>query len=106
DFVVVAYYPAISIIANEDMNALVKEFKVPILVLSGELDKNSCCLIQSMRAMESAAKANGVPLELVVYPLAAHAFNLKDWPMYYRPDDSADAWRQMVNILRKHHPLP
>ena len=93
-------------IADEHMNDLVKEFKVPILVLSGELDKNSCCSIHSMRAMESGAKANGVPLELVVYPLAAHAFNLKDWPMYYRPDDSADAWRGMVNILRKHHPFP
>ena len=104
--VVVAYYPAISIIANEDMNALVKEFKVPILVLSGELDKNPCCSIESMRAMEFAAKANGVPLELVVYPSASHAFNLKDWPMYYRPDDSANAWRRMVNFLRKHNPLP
>jgi dienelactone hydrolase len=104
--VVIAYYPAISIIANEDMNALVKEFKVPILVLSGELDKNPCCSIESMRAMESAAKANRVPLELVVYPSASHAFNLKDWPMYYRPEDAADAWGRMVNFLRKHNPLP
>jgi len=54
--------------------------------------------------MEFAAKANGVPLELVVYPSASHAFNLKDWPMYYRTDDSADAWRRMVNFLRKHKP--
>ena len=79
--------------------------KVPILVLAGERDPyQNCCLIESMRAMEAAAKEGGKPFELVVYPNAGHAFTWVNTPTY-RPEDSADAWQRTKKMLSQHQPL-
>jgi dienelactone hydrolase len=100
---VVAYYPMTRHIMN--MRSFVADFKVPILVLAGEKDThNNCCLIESMRAMEGAAKEGGASFELVVYPNAGHAFTWVNTPAY-RAEDSADAWQRTKKMLSQHQPL-
>jgi len=100
---VVAYYPATSFVS--DMRAFAAKFQVPVLVLAGERDRyHNCCLIESMRAMEAAAKEGGAPFELVVYPNAGHGFTWVNTPAY-RPEDSADAWQRTKKMLSQHQPL-
>jgi dienelactone hydrolase len=100
---VVAYYPATSFVS--DMRAFAAKFQVPVLVLAGGRDRyHNCCLIESMRAMEAAAKEGGAPFELVVYPNAGHAFTWVNTPAY-RPEDSADAWQRTKKMLSQHQPL-
>jgi carboxymethylenebutenolidase len=100
---IIAYYPMTTHITN--MNRFVSQFKVPILLLAGEKDTYlNCCLIESMRAMEAAAKEGGKPFELVVYPKANHVFNYAKSPTY-RPDDAADAWQRTTEMLRQYQPL-
>ena len=99
---VVAYYPATSFVPNAGV--LAKRFRVPVLVLAGQKDNyNNCCLIESMRAMEAAARESGTRFELVVYPDAGHSFNT--FGANYRRDDDRDAWRRTQEMLRIHHPL-
>jgi carboxymethylenebutenolidase len=100
---IVAYYPMTSHILN--MRSFVAQFKVPILVLAGERDTYmSCCLIESMRAMEAAGKEHGAPFELVVYPKAYHTFNWVNTAAH-RPEDTADAWQRTKKMLSQHQPL-
>ena len=97
---VVAYYPSLTRI--KDYNEFAAHFMVPILVLAGVKDDyQGCCLIESMRAMDLAARAKGVSFELVEYQDAGHAFNTVN----YRPHDTADAWRRTINMLSQHLPL-
>jgi len=98
----VVYYPATS--WSRNIAGLVGRVQIPILVLAAERDTYSnCCLVASMREMESAAKARQLPLELVVYPNADHGFNLDG--QSYRGDDTADAWRRTVGMLTRYHPV-
>jgi len=100
---VVAYYPATSFVS--DMRAFAAKFQVPVLVLAGGRDTyKNCCLIESMRAMEAAAKGGGAPFELVVYPNAHHGFNLETGSTY-RPGDAADAWQRTTRMLSQYQPL-
>jgi len=99
---VVTYYPYIII---SDMRSLAARFQVPILVLTGERDNYmGCCLIESMKAREAAAKEVGASFELVVYPNAGHGFNLKRGTAY-REQDAADAWQRTIKMLRQYQPL-
>lgn len=108
--VVVAYYPYTRTWAN-NMDWFVKRFKVPVLVMPAALDRyQECCVIESMRAMESAAKRFGLPFEMVVYPDANHGFNLETGARgepggAYRRDDDRDAWRRTVEKLTQYQPL-
>ena len=98
----VAYYPATNWIRN--LPGVVGRVRIPVLVMAAERDTyKNCCLIASMRDLETAAKAQKIPLELVVYPDADHSFNMRG--ASYRADDSADAWRRTREMLAKHHPL-
>ena len=107
---VVAYYPSTRTWAN-NIDSLVKRFKVPVLMMPGGLDRyKSCCLVETARAIETAAKASGAKFELVVYPDANHGFNLQTGasgePMgAYRRDDDRDAWRRTVEMLKQYQPL-
>lgn len=107
---VVAYYPYTRKWVN-NIDDLVKRFRVPVLVLAGGADRHKdCCVIESMHAMEAAAKSKGLPFELVVYPNANHGFNLEKGargePAHtYRPDDASDAWRRTGEMLKINHPL-
>jgi dienelactone hydrolase len=99
---VVAYYPATSWARNPA--ALGARVRVPVLVLAGELDRqNNCCLVGSMREIESGARERGRPLELVVYRNSGHGFNLGG--RGYQPHDTEDAWRRTKEMLAKHQPL-
>jgi dienelactone hydrolase len=108
---VVAYYPYTLTWANT-MDAFVKRFRVPVLVMPGALDRyHNCCVIESMRAMEAVAKKIGTPFELVVYSEANHGFNLKTGangePVgAYRHDDDLDAWRRTLEMLMRYQALP
>lgn len=98
----VVHYPATSWAKN--FAGVIGRIQIPILVLAAERDRyNNCCLIASMREMESIAKAKQLPLELVVYPNAEHGFNLAG--PFYRGDDTADAWRRASEMLAKYQPL-
>lgn len=109
--VVIAYYPYTRTWTN-NIDSLVKRFQVPVLVLAAQRDRyQDCCVIETARAMEVAAKARGARFELVVYPEATHGFNLKTGARgepagAYRGDDDRDAWRRTVEMLKLYHPLP
>jgi carboxymethylenebutenolidase len=97
----VAYYPAVS--WSKNIPELANRIKMPLLVLAAEQDSyNNCCLIATIRELETAAKAKQLPLELVVYPHADHGFNHAG--RNYRGNDTADAWRRTSEMLAKHHP--
>lgn len=99
---VVAYYPSISKLPNT--REVAARVAVPTLILAGEKDRYfECCLVESMREFDLAARAASTPTELVVYPSAGHAFNL-DGPGS-RPDDTADAWERTKAFLARVHPL-
>jgi dienelactone hydrolase len=112
---VVAYYPYTKSWAGK-MDWFVKRFRVPVLVLAAGRDRyQDCCVIESMQAMEAAAKKSGAKFELVVYPEADHGFNLqtvakpsaRGEPVgAYRRDDDRDAWRRTVEMLKQYQPLP
>jgi dienelactone hydrolase len=99
---VVAYYPAVS--WSPSMEWLASRIQLPVLILAGEKDHyNACCLVESMRGLESAARARKAPLELVVYPQAEHAFTLNLGN--YRTEDAEDAWRRTRAMLARYQPL-
>jgi len=98
----VAYYPAIS--WSKDIGGTAAKIQIPLLVLAGERDRyNNCCLIESMRELETAAKKNKTPFELVAYPNADHGFNI--YGRSFRSDDKDDAWRRTKEVLAKYLPL-
>jgi dienelactone hydrolase len=98
---VAAYYPAV--IRLPSIADTARRVTVPTLILAGEKDRfNNCCLIESIREFEAAAKAGERPVTVVTYPEAEHAFNLKV-PMF-RPDDAADAWSRVQEFLLKYRP--
>lgn len=107
---VVAYYPFTREWVNK-MNWFTRRFSVPVLVLAAQRDRyKECCVVETARAMESSAKANGAKFELVVYPNADHGFNLKTGApgepnAAYRADDDRDAWRRTTEMLHQYHPL-
>lgn len=103
---VVAYYPFTRTWANT-METFVAHFKVPVLVLAAQKDTHkSCCLIESMQAMEEAAKLRKLTFELVVYPEADHGFNLrKGGAGPYRANDAQDAWQRTIAMLQRYQPL-
>jgi dienelactone hydrolase len=107
---VVAYYPYTRTWTS-NIDVLVKRFRVPVLVLAGGLDRyKECCVVESMQAMQAAARSRGAPFELVVYPEANHGFNLESGASgeparAYRPEDARDAWRRTVEMLSRYQPL-
>ena len=101
---IAAHYPATNWI--KDARAYGRRVRVPLLIMSGELDRynNNCCGIESMRDLEAGAKAASAPVELVSYANADHGFNLMG--KQFRSDDAADAWKRVVDMLTKYQPLP
>ncbi len=99
---VIAYYPQTN--WWSDMRLLAERFRVPVLVLAGVRDRyHNCCLIESMRRLEAAARERQVPFQLVEYPHAGHGFNLA--VSGYRSEDAADAWRRTTEMLARYQPL-
>ncbi len=102
---VVLFYPALTFV-GPDLTPMSAAMQVPALVFAGGKDTFSgCCAIETMKAFEAAPKS--VPFQLVVYPEAGHAFNLKmvPPPLVYRQADADDAWRQTLEFLARHQPV-
>ena len=55
---IVAYYPVTIFVSN--MHDFVGQFQVPILVMA--VDRDAWCPIESLRAMEAAAREGTKPL--------------------------------------------
>jgi pimeloyl-ACP methyl ester carboxylesterase len=101
--VVIAWYPTTTFAT--DPGRLAAQVQVPTLVLQGEADRyNNCCIVERVRAIESAARSRGAPFELVVYPGAEHGFNLRGTSGYVRRD-ADDSWRRALDMLNAHHPV-
>lgn len=97
--VVVLYYPSTSFVS--DARDLARRFRVPILMLAGERDRyNNCCLIETARAIEAAAKERQASFTLISYPSAEHGFNLA--VPAYRTQDDVDAWHRTNEMLRQY----
>ncbi|MEP7301777.1 MAG: dienelactone hydrolase family protein [Caldimonas sp.] len=102
---VVLFYPALTRVGR-DLTVLSSAMQVPTLVFAGGKDNfRGCCTIETMKAFEAAPKS--VPFQLVVYPEANHAFNLKmvPPPFEYRQADADDAWKRTLEFLTRHQPV-
>lgn len=99
----VAVYPATAWISNVD--GLVGRFNVPLLLMAAEKDTyKNCCPIDRARQIVQVAQGRSLPVELVVYPEAEHAFDLPG-PLF-RAADAEDAWQRTLAHLDRLHPLP
>jgi dienelactone hydrolase len=95
---VVVQYPLTSFI--KDPADFVAKIKVPVLMLAGTFDTyKGCCLIETARKLQEAARSGGAPLELFEYPGADHGFSTDDSK---RRDVVADALRRTVEFLRQN----
>ena len=97
---VIAYYPQLNRVG---LRVIVEDFRVPVLVLTGERDRDPCCPIASMRRLEEYAKDQQAAFRLVAYPDADHGFNLAI--PAYRKDAAEDAWRRTTQMLAEYHPV-
>ena len=99
--VIIAYYPATSFIEKiTDMKSFVSQFEVPMLAFAGAKDTfRNCCLLATIRSMQTTAKDLGKPMDLVVYPNAQHNF-IKD--STYRAADAEDAWKRTTMALAQY----
>jgi dienelactone hydrolase len=96
---VVTYYPSTTFIT--DHREVASKFQVPILVLTGEKDfYNGCCLAETARTIENAAKEQQKNFTLITYPDAGHGFNLAI--PAYRAVDTDDAWTRTLAMLRQY----
>jgi len=69
----IVWYPATGFAAR--LPGFARRISVPVLMFAGEADHfENCCLIETARAIEAAAKSNNAPFELVTYPGADHDF--------------------------------
>lgn len=97
--VVVAMYPLTRLF--KDIPATVGRIKVPVLMFAGENDTFlNCCLIETARAIASAAAASNAPLELVTYPGVGHDFIVEG--RYYDGKAATDAWTRTAAMLKQH----
>jgi carboxymethylenebutenolidase len=96
---VVVMYPLTSV--YKDISATVGRIKVPVLMFAGEKDTfKNCCLIETARAIASAAAAINAPLELVTYPKVGHDFVVEG--SRYDAKAAADAWTRTEAMLKQH----
>jgi dienelactone hydrolase len=97
--VIIVMYPLTK--TFKDINATVSRIKVPVLMIAGEKDTfRDCCLIETARAIASAAKAIDAPFELVTYPKAGHDFILEGF--HHDAEAAADAWPRTADMLKKY----
>jgi dienelactone hydrolase len=98
---IIAYYPFTGFIAKTtDMKAFVSHFQVPLLAFAGAKDAyNNCCLLETIKSMETTAKQLNKAMDLVVYPNATHNFVRG---ATYRADDADNAWRRTTDALHRY----
>ena len=96
---VVVWYPATSFIKN--VPGWVTKVKVPVLMFAGEKDtfRDGCCTVAKAHILEDAAKAGGLPFELITYPKTDHDF-VKDGA-HYRAESYSDALQRTSTKLKE-----
>jgi len=93
----IVWYPATGMAAR--LPGFARRMSVPVLMFAGESDHfENCCLIETARAIETSAKANNAPFELVTYPGADHDF-IKGGKNY-NPADYEDALNRTAARLK------
>ena len=78
---------------------VLKKLKVPTLFVAGGRD--GWINAEKVNALKAAANKYDLPVEAVVYD-ADHAFFNNTRPEVYDAEASADAWRRMLELFRKH----
>jgi carboxymethylenebutenolidase len=78
---------------------VLKKLKTPTLFIAGSRD--GWINAEKVNALKVAAKKYELPVEAVVYD-ADHAFFNNTRPEVYDSDASADAWRRVLELFRKH----
>jgi carboxymethylenebutenolidase len=74
--------------------------RCPVLALFGAED---ALIPQSdVDELRRRASARGLPIEVVVYPGAGHAFANESRPEAYRAAAASDGWRRALEFLAKH----
>ena len=98
---VIAYYPFTAFIEKvTNMRTFVGNFRIPLLVFAGAKDTyRNCCLLTTLKSMETTAQELNKPMELIIYPKAEHNF-IKGGT--FRADDADDAWRHTTDTLLKY----
>jgi dienelactone hydrolase len=97
---VIAHYPLTSFIS--DAPDFVGKLKVPTLVLAGTFDDyKGCCLIETARRLEQAAKAGPDPrlFQLHEYRGVDHGFSTDGSK---RRDARSDSIRRSIDFLHQH----
>jgi carboxymethylenebutenolidase len=78
---------------------VLKDLKAPTLFIAGSRD--NWINTEKVNALKEAAKKYELPVEVMVYD-ADHAFFNNTRPEVYNADASADAWRRVLDLFRKH----
>lgn len=78
---------------------VLKNLKAPTLFIAGSRD--GWINAEKVNALRDAAKKFDLPVEVKVYD-ADHAFFNNTRPEVYDADASADAWRRVLDLFRKH----
>jgi dienelactone hydrolase len=96
---VVVWYPATTFI--KDVPGFVGRLKVPVLMFAGEDDTyRNCCTVDKAHVLADAAKAAGLPFELVTYPGTDHDF--VKGGKHYNSQSYADALKRTAAKLKEY----
>jgi carboxymethylenebutenolidase len=80
-------------------SATIAKIKAPVLGNFGGEDRGIPA--DSVRAFESAMKADGKTVDIKIYDRAGHAFENPNNKQGYRADAAADAWARMTAFFKK-----
>jgi carboxymethylenebutenolidase len=75
----------------------IKKIKAPILGIFGAQDRG--IPVEDVKKFGQALKQAGNKVEIVIYPNAGHGFQNPINKDRYRADDTADAWKHIVDFL-------
>lgn len=79
--------------------AVAHRLRCPLLTFYGDADE--FVPLDDVRKLERELVRADVPAEVVVFPDAGHAFMNDSRPAAFRPDQAAEAWRRMVEFLKR-----
>ena len=95
----IVWYPVTNIF--RDFNGFAALIKVPVVMFAGESDSfHNCCLIENARRLETAAKTQNAPYELITYPDTDHAFMIGG--DHYNPQSYSDAFAKTAAALKQY----
>jgi dienelactone hydrolase len=97
--VAIVWYPATTFIQN--VPGFVSRLGVPVVMFAGEKDTyRNCCLVAKAHILADAAKAQGLPFELIVYPKTDHDF--VKGSSHYNAEAYSDAFQRTADRLKQY----